>query len=36
MAKDGAVYTPAPNGTFLNGITRQRMIELLRGDAASP
>jgi branched-chain amino acid aminotransferase len=24
MAKDGAVFTPAPNGTFLNGITRQR------------
>jgi branched-chain amino acid aminotransferase len=31
MAKDGVVYTPAPNGTFLNGITRQRVIELLRG-----
>lgn len=30
MAKDGVVYTPAPNGTFLNGITRQRMISLLR------
>ena len=26
MAKDGVVYTPAPNGTFLNGITRQRVI----------
>jgi len=26
------VYTPAPNGTFLNGITRQRVIDLLRGD----
>jgi branched-subunit amino acid aminotransferase/4-amino-4-deoxychorismate lyase len=24
MAKDGVVYTPAPNGTFLNGIARQR------------
>ena len=24
MAKDGVVYTPAPNGTFLNGITRSR------------
>src|SRR3546814_954107 len=22
MAKDGVVHTPAPNGTFLNGITR--------------
>lgn len=31
MAKDGIVYTPAPNGTFLNGITRQRIIKLLRG-----
>ncbi len=31
MAKDGVVYTPAPNGTFLNGITRQRIIKLLRG-----
>lgn len=32
MAKDGVVFTPAPNGTFLNGITRQRVISLLRGD----
>jgi len=30
MAKDGVVYTPAPNGTFLDGITRQRTIQLLR------
>ena len=30
MAKDGVVLTPAPNGTFLNGITRQRVIKLLR------
>ena len=30
MAKDGVVMTPAPNGTFLNGITRQRVIMLLR------
>ena len=30
MAKDGVVMTPAPNGTFLNGITRQRIIKLLR------
>ena len=29
MAKDGVVFTPAPNGTFLNGITRQRVIDLL-------
>lgn len=31
LAKDGVVKTPAPNGTFLNGITRQRVISLLRG-----
>lgn len=31
MAKDGEVHTPVPNGTFLNGITRQRVIQLLRG-----
>lgn len=30
MVKDGRVFTPAPNGTFLNGITRQRVITLLR------
>jgi branched-chain amino acid aminotransferase len=30
MAKDGTVLTPMPNGTFLNGITRQRLIKLLR------
>jgi branched-chain amino acid aminotransferase len=30
MAKDGVVLTPAPNGTFLNGITRQRVVKLLR------
>lgn len=30
MAKDGVVSTPAPNGTFLAGITRQRVIGLLR------
>jgi branched-chain amino acid aminotransferase len=30
MAKDSVVFTPAPNGTFLNGITRQRVIALLR------
>ena len=29
-AKDGEVHTPIPNGTFLNGITRQRVIQLLR------
>lgn len=29
-AKDGEAHTPIPNGTFLNGITRQRVIKLLR------
>ena len=28
LAKDGAVHTPVPNGTFLNGITRQRVLKL--------
>ena len=31
IAKDGIVRTPAPNGTFLAGITRSRVIGLLRG-----
>ena len=30
LAKDGVVHTPAVNGTFLNGVTRQRVIRLLR------
>ncbi len=30
MAKNGVVMTPSPNGTFLNGVTRQRVIDLLR------
>ena len=30
MAKDGVVFTPIPNGTFLADITRKRMIGLLR------
>ena len=29
-AKDGIAYTPVANGTFLNGITRQRVAQLLR------
>lgn len=28
LAKDGVVHTPYPNGCFLNGITRQRVIKL--------
>jgi branched-chain amino acid aminotransferase len=35
MAKDGVVFTPIPNGTFLAGITRQRVIGLLRQDGVS-
>ncbi|WP_282604257.1 branched-chain amino acid aminotransferase [Pelagibius sp. Alg239-R121] len=35
IAKDGAAHTPAPNGTFLNGITRQRVGKLLQ-DAGIP
>ena len=31
MVRDGVVLTPVPNGMFLNGITRQRVIALLRG-----
>ncbi len=30
MVKNGEYFTPIPNGTFLNGITRQRLIQLLR------
>ncbi|TQM93456.1 branched-chain amino acid aminotransferase [Roseinatronobacter monicus] len=32
MVRDGVVLTPVPNGMFLNGITRQRVIALLRAD----
>ncbi|WP_102958712.1 branched-chain amino acid aminotransferase [Mangrovicella endophytica] len=32
IAKDGVVFTPVPNGSFLDGITRQRVIQLLRDD----
>ena len=34
MAKDGVVYTPGANGTFLAGITRMRVIKLLRQSGA--
>jgi len=32
MAKDGVVFTPIPNGTFLAGITRARHMANLRAD----
>ena len=32
IARDGRVETPVPNGSFLDGITRQRVIALLRAD----
>ncbi len=30
MVKDGVAFTPVANGTFLSGITRSRIIKLLR------
>jgi branched-chain amino acid aminotransferase len=35
MAKDGVVFTPVGNGTFLAGITRARIIALLRQSGAA-
>jgi len=32
LVKDGKVKTPIPNGTFLNGVTRQRIMKLLAAD----
>ena len=32
MVKDGEVFTPIPNGTFLSGITRARHIDTLSRD----
>jgi branched-chain amino acid aminotransferase len=32
MARDGVVFTPIANGTFLSGITRARHISNLRAD----
>jgi branched-chain amino acid aminotransferase len=32
LTKDGVAITPVHNGCFLNGITRQRVIQLLRDD----
>jgi branched-chain amino acid aminotransferase len=35
LGRDGVVFTPVPNGTFLDGITRRRVISLLRQDGAT-
>ncbi len=32
MVRDGEVFTPIPNGTFLAGITRARHMENMRAD----
>lgn len=32
MVRDGVVFTPKPNGTFLAGITRKRSIDLMRAN----
>jgi len=31
LVTNGEAHTPVPNDTFLNGVTRQRVIKLLRG-----
>jgi len=35
MARDGEILTPAANGSFLNGVTRQRVLKLLAADGAT-
>ena len=35
LAKNGTVVTPIPNGSFLAGITRNRTIQLLRGNGVA-
>jgi branched-chain amino acid aminotransferase len=35
IVKDGAAVTPSPDGSFLAGITRARVIELLRDDGVT-
>ena len=35
MVKDGEVFTPIPNGTFLAGITRSRHMTNLRADSVA-
>jgi len=32
LAKDGVVMTPMANGSFLNGVTRQRVLKLMRAE----
>ena len=34
LARDGVIMTPMANGSFLNGVTRQRVLALLRADGA--
>ena len=35
LVRDGEVFTPAPNGTFLAGLTRARVMGLLRDDGVA-
>ena len=35
MVKNGVAHTPAVNGVFLDGVTRRRVIGLLRGAGVS-
>ncbi len=35
IVKDDTVFTPAPNGSFLSGLTRRRVMELLADDGRS-
>jgi branched-chain amino acid aminotransferase len=35
IVRDGVAITPVPNGSFLDGITRQRLIGLLRADGVT-
>ena len=35
LARNGSVATPVPNGSFLAGITRNRTIQLLRGNGVT-
>jgi branched-chain amino acid aminotransferase len=34
IARDGVILTPMANGSFLDGVTRQRVLKLLRADGA--